>query len=490
VRTPAWSPLPGSIFSHSLFLVLGVVATMALVIVGLVVRMPPPADLPVSTYELGRLLQDRPIVGDLTNFEIQRNSSAPASTRETSRSSDALRWALAAQMGAPLADVRFDGGHEKRPLIGSPSDGARGVYEPWLLKTGGLYGGDPRFSPVIFGSFQAAFRQADGTWRVVSYRQPKPTRGRLSTLRWIALLVAAIVLIAWLFSIRLAEPIRAFARAADRSGRGDFEHIDVRGPTEIRIAARALNAMQLRLRKLLDERTSVIGAIAHDLRTPLTRLAFLLHEAPPEVRRAAEAQISEMERMIAVTLDFSQSETQPARREWLDLRLLVESVVDDVADMGHDATIEPGCQVNLRGDAMLLKRLFMNLVNNAITYGGYARVRLRAEGGAARVEIDDGGPGMSQDDLLRVFEPFARVEPSRNTRTGGIGLGLAIVRTAARAHRGAVSLSNRSAGGLRATVTLPLDDTDCVTGKGRGWAIGGDLPRQRPSPPVTPPQPR
>ncbi|WP_245953875.1 sensor histidine kinase [Parasphingopyxis lamellibrachiae] len=163
-----------------------------------------------------------------------------------------------------------------------------------------------------------------------------------------------------------------------------------------------------------------------------------------------------MEQMIAVTLDFVQNETRTQAPEPMELSLLVEGVVDDLADLGKDVRMSGSESVTINGDPILLRRVFVNLIQNALSYAGRARVSVRIDAGSAIVEVVDDGPGMSELDLVRAFEPFYRAENSRNRSTGGMGLGLAIVHRAVLAHGGVVQLMNRPSGGLCARVSLPL----------------------------------
>jgi two-component system OmpR family sensor kinase len=257
----------------------------------------------------------------------------------------------------------------------------------------------------------------------------------------------------------LTAPIRAFAEAAERLGRDpQAPALTLEGPAEIGGAARAFNDMQERLRRYVEDRTTMIGAIAHDLRTPLTRLAFRLEAgAPEELRAKAAGDIAEMEAMIAAALAFVRDAGRPAARELLELRSLLESIADDMAATGADVMVESGPAVVIHGDPVGLRRLFSNLIVNAVKYGGgRAWASIRQEGERAIVEVEDDGPGLPHVELDRVFEPFYRAERSRSRETGGIGLGLAVVRAVALAHGGEVSLENRHEGGLRARVILPL----------------------------------
>ena len=310
---------------------------------------------------------------------------------------------------------------------------------------------------LVFGRFTAALRQPDGSWRTVS-----PRRVGLSQWQWRVLLtlIGTVLLVApfaWLLSRRLAAPIAAFAAAAERLGRDPrAPPLVQQGPAEVQDATRAFNEMQARLRRYVEDRTAMIGAIAHDLRTPLMRLAFRIESVPEPLRLKAEADIDEMRQMLSAVLDFVRDMNQAHRRQRLDLRSLVESVADNMADVGDDVAVAPGAALVIEGDGVALRAVFANLLSNAVAYGGSARVAVIAQADKAIVEIADRGPGLPAEDLARVFEPFYRAERSRNRATGGVGLGLATVRTVVHAHGGDVTLENRLEGGMVARVTLPI----------------------------------
>ena len=200
----------------------------------------------------------------------------------------------------------------------------------------------------------------------------------------------------------------------------------------------------------------MVGAIAHDLRTPLTRLRFRIENVPDDVRGKMAADIDQMEEMISAALTFVRDTSRPGERTPLELSSLLESVCDEMAETGADIEVERGEKVVLVGDPLSLRRLLDNLLENAVKFGGRARARVYREGGNAIVEIEDDGPGIPTEDFERVFEPFYRREPSRSRQTGGIGLGLAVVRSVARAHGGDAVLINRQGGGLTARVQLPI----------------------------------
>jgi signal transduction histidine kinase len=309
----------------------------------------------------------------------------------------------------------------------------------------------------LIAPFRVGVRQPDGRWAVVRSQPMLFSDWQKRVALWFVLSAIAMAPVVWVFARRLARPIGLFAAAAERLGRDPrAEPVAVRGPAEIRIAATAFNDMQGRLRRYVEDRTAMMGAIAHDLRTPLTRLRFRIEGLPEEQRAKMGADIDQMEEMISAALRFVRDETRPAERTPLELSSLLESLCDEMAETGAKTEVESGEKVVLEGDPMALRRLFSNLLENAVKFGGRARARVFREAANAVVEIDDDGPGIPPADKERVFEPFYRREPSRSRQTGGIGLGLAVVRSIARGHGGDVDLVNRDGGGLTARVLLPL----------------------------------
>ncbi|WCE05370.1 ATP-binding protein [Pseudoxanthomonas sp. JBR18] len=310
---------------------------------------------------------------------------------------------------------------------------------------------------VLSEGFVAAAQQTDGSWRVVRYNGL--TLSNVFKLQLAILFALGLLLmlpLAWWFSRALSAPIREFAAAADRLGRDpDAPPLERRGPAEIVLATDSFNAMQARLSRMVAERTHMVGAIAHDLRTPLARLAFRLNDIDSPLRERATADIDEMKHMITVALEFLRDQSRSGPRERVDFQDLVESVVDDAADIGQDVALEPGDSAILDCDPLALRRVVGNLIGNAVKYGKRARVRVRQIDGHARLEIDDDGPGIDPRLGDKLFMPFFRGENSRNKETGGIGLGLSAARAIVLAHGGEIGLTNREGGGLRAWVTLP-----------------------------------
>jgi two-component system OmpR family sensor kinase len=359
-----------------------------------------------------------------------------------------IRQRMASDLRVPLSDVVIAG--ERGPL----SDRRVGR----IIRDRVARAGISDEEHFLVTPFKVGVRQPDGRWRVVKTAASwglTDWQQRLAI--WFATSALLMSPVAWLFARRLTKPIKTFAEAAERLGRDpNAPPLELRGPAEISMAARAFNGMQERLRRYVEDRTAMVGAIAHDLRTPLTRLRFRIEGLPEDQRTKYAADLDQMEEMITATLAFVRDATKTGERTPLELSSLIESLCDEMAETGLAAEAEPGDKVVVTGDPMALRRLFANLLENAVKFGGAARARVFTADGHAVVEIDDDGPGIPDKDAERVFEPFYRREPSRSRQTGGIGLGLAVVRTIARGHGGDVSLSNRPDGGLTARVQLPL----------------------------------
>ncbi len=273
--------------------------------------------------------------------------------------------------------------------------------------------------------------------------------GLISTLITLAVTVWAVR--------RAARPLTTLAAAADRLGLDmDAPPVAEGGPREVAAASRAFNTMQARLQRFVRDRTLMLAAISHDLRTPITRLRLRAEFVEDEDQRARMlADLDDMEAMIAATLAFARDDPTREPPRPFDLAALLQAVCDDAADAGEDVSYSGPDRIAAQGRPAALKRAFINLVDNAVKYGDRARVAAALADETITVTVDDAGPGIAGEDLERVFDPFVRAEQSRSRDSGGVGLGLAVVRAAVRAHGGEVSLANRAAGGLRATVSLP-----------------------------------
>ena len=319
----------------------------------------------------------------------------------------------------------------------------------------GLFGLAP--APFVEGDFVAALHMADGRWAVVQpVPEAFPNSWQRRVLLWFLLSFALVAPLGWIFARRVVRPIAGFAVAAERLGRDPTAPIlALEGPSEVGRAAHAFNRMQSRLRSFVDDRTAFVGAISHDLRTPLTRLRFRIEDVPDDLRDGMLAEVDEMEQMISSVLSFIRDASEPGSREKLDLRILLEDVVEDAVFVGKDVTLENSERAPVEVDALGMRRLLSNLVENAVKYGDKAKVRLFTEQQEAVTEIRDEGPGLPEEELERVFQPFYRAPAARASNKHGTGLGLAVCRSIARAHGGDVRLT-RGDHGLVAQVRLPL----------------------------------
>jgi signal transduction histidine kinase len=256
---------------------------------------------------------------------------------------------------------------------------------------------------------------------------------------------------------RIARPLRQLTTAAEALGRGEaVEPLCECGPDDIRRTSEAFNRMQDRLHRFVQDRTRMLAAISHDLRTPLTtlRLRTELVEDPTLQERMLST-IDEMQAMADATLSLIRQETTVEATRTVDLAALVESTCEDLAELGYDVTFDPAERLPYRCRPDGLRRAVRNLVENAARYAGQARVRILATRTTVEIVVDDDGPGIPADKLDEVFAPFFRLEGSRSRDTGGAGLGLSIARAIARQHGGDILLRRRSPG-LSAAVTLPI----------------------------------
>lgn len=362
-----------------------------------------------------------------------------------------MRDVMAERLGLPREELRVQFVSVLQAIKGTS-------YASRVLADGGAYSGDAELSaPDFAGGITLARLLPDGSWRVAN---PAGSyfRGWLTmAMIWLLGTVLFAVPAAYLVARWSSRPVRQFAEAAERLGRNPrAADLEPDGPRELRGAAVAFNEMKRRLGRYVDDRLNMMSAIAHDLRIPLTRLAFRLEHAPDALREKAAADIAEMQDMLGAVLSFVHATHAQRPRQPQELRSLLSSIADDLAETTRvPVSLEEGPDVILNGDDVALRSLFTNLVHNAVVYGGAARIRLLREPGSAIVEIEDDGPGLPEEELERVFEPFYRGEKSRNRATGGIGLGLALVRSIAISHGGSASLENLAARGLRATVVLP-----------------------------------
>ncbi len=273
------------------------------------------------------------------------------------------------------------------------------------------------------------------------------------------LVLYAIVLLPVLWiARRISRPLRELTMAAQRFGRGGDapEAVTVRGPDDIAGLIQSFNALQLRVTAMLDEKDRMLGAIGHDLRTPLAALRVRVESVEDETDRTRMAEtIAEMNRTLDDILSLARLGRPSEALTEVDLAALVDAVVEDFRDLGQAVEFEEAARLRMRLRPSLIRRAIRNLIENAVKYGGGAEVRLVPGPTHVRIEVADRGPGIPEARLNDVFDAFTRLETSRNRDTGGIGLGLALARTIVREAGGDVRLANRDDGGLCATIELP-----------------------------------
>ena len=305
---------------------------------------------------------------------------------------------------------------------------------------------------------QLSIALADGQWLNVGTRFERPPL----QWPWASIvsfgITAAIILVSacWFLLTRLTGPLLRVSRAADQLGRGEaVDPLPLIGPSEVRGLTQAFNRMQARLTRFVADRTRLLAALGHDLRSPLTAMrvrAEMVDE--DETRESLVASIEEMQEMVNATLAFARGMASSEAYETVDLGAYLKQLQ---ADMIDGFTLDTANSISVRLRPQSVRRALRNIIENAQRYGGGADVTFRHDAEYAEIRVADNGPGIPETELEQVFEPFFRLEKSRSRETGGTGLGLSIARTIVRAHGGDVALTNRAEGGLFVTVTLPLE---------------------------------
>ena len=298
----------------------------------------------------------------------------------------------------------------------------------------------------------------DGSWasfetQVTRDASNLPWRVLLSlTILLVAVLLVSFIAVRW-----VTLPLKLLAGAADELGRDiNRPALPESGPFEVRRAAQAFNTMQRRLVQFIDERTRLLTAMSHDLKTPLTRMRLRAEMLEDETLRGKfETDLIEMENMVTQTLAFMRGLSKHEPAQSVDVMALLESLQADNEAMGRSVTIDGRCTKAWQGGAQLLKRCLSNLIDNAVLYGKRAAIHVEENADQLTIRVRDDGPGIPASQLEKVFEPFYRLEGSRSRETGGTGLGLSIARNIAQAHGGNLYLRNHEAHGLEAVLTLP-----------------------------------
>jgi signal transduction histidine kinase len=379
----------------------------------------------------------------LVRFEVGPEAEAPHDSSDADFVLDQIRQIL----GDPARDIRVDVhalAIARFPMPQGMPAAMRPMHQAMMAG---------RTDPI---EMTLSIRLAGGEWlnARTMFDRPGPQLSPQALLP-LLLMVLAVILVAWWTARRVVSPMRVLAIGADRLGRGlDTDPLPMSGPSEVRDTTRAFNQMKDRLTRFVNERTQMLAALSHDLRSPLTamRLRIEMLDETDDSNRL-KALVEEMQGMVEATLEFARGVAKAEPTATVDLNSLLGDLVND---LGGCATLAPTGPLYATIRPQALNRALRNLIDNAMRYGGVANVTLAREPGTAVIAIADTGPGLPDDQLEAVFEPFVRFEPSRSRDTGGVGLGLAIARTIIQAHGGTVTLRNVPNGGLEAMVRLPI----------------------------------
>lgn len=299
-----------------------------------------------------------------------------------------------------------------------------------------------------------------GGWVELNFLRPLQVAGwPYPLLVDIAVLVIAIILLSLLAVRWVTRPLSSLSAAAHELGR-DIRRppLPETGPTEVRRAAKAFNDMQTELVRYIEDRTRLLTAISHDLKTPITRLRLrteLLEDEPLKTKFIHDLQ--DMEHMTNATLDFLRGLEVTEPPQPMDFMALLESVQADAVETGQPVTLKGEVKQTFVGRPQALKRCLENLVGNAVRYGERADLYVEDDAHAVTVRVRDAGPGIPEDQLEKVFEPYYRLDDSRSKDYGGNGLGLGIARNIAALHGGTLTLRNHPQGGLEAVLKLPRE---------------------------------
>jgi signal transduction histidine kinase len=306
-------------------------------------------------------------------------------------------------------------------------------------------------------ALQVSTRLEDGSWARFDFEEPRRLpRWPRRVLMYMGVTMLVMAVLSFLAVRWITRPLHRLAAAAEALGRDiDQPPLAERGPQEVRRAAHAFNAMQERLSRYIRTRTGILAAMSHDLKTPITRLrlrAELLEHA--DTREKFVRDLAEMERMVHTTLDYMRGLDDREPLQPIDIPALLAAMQADAEETGHRVQVLGGAAAPFLGKPLGLRRCLQNLLDNALRYANDAEIEVQDQPRCLILSVRDRGPGIPEAELERVFEPFYRLEGSRNPSTGGSGLGLSIARNLAQSMGGEVTLRNRAGGGLEATVTL------------------------------------
>lgn len=383
-----------------------------------------PVDIRASTRTLPRPDRISEAIGALARNRDRPRAGQPDDFRPPDSGSGSGQGP-----GARTADDRGGPGHEPPPMM-------RDVREILL-----------------------SAQLPDGRWLSSFTLSPETTGGDAVLLAASTFVIFICVFAAALMvASRLSRPLRDLAAAAARVGDADEpQQVVARGPGDVQQTIQAFNAMSRRVSQLLREKDVMLGALGHDLRTPLASLRIRLETMEPEAERLkAVRTIEEASDLLEDILELSRQGKSSEPERTMDVSVLVEDMVEDYAETGAPVTLVSTQRSVAVCRPVLMRRALRNLIDNATTYGNVARVSVENGAGHLSIHIDDDGPGMTEEALTKAADPFYRGEASRNRSTGGAGLGLTLCEAIARAHGGSLTLANRTPNGLRATINLPL----------------------------------
>jgi signal transduction histidine kinase len=324
---------------------------------------------------------------------------------------------------------------------------------------GGMHrGGGPMAGTGMLQQRGFDVRLNDGQWVRINVQLEAETPALPGDLIAQLLVTLLIVIAVVMIAVRQAtNPLQKLARAADTFGQDlDAPPLAEAGPAETRLAAQAFNRMQARIKRLVGERSRALAAVSHDLRTPLTRLRLRAELVEDNaLRDQMAADLDAMSAMIDATLDYLRGLQDSEAARPIDMNALLQSLVEDASVLGKTIRVDGQASTPYTGRLSALRRALQNLIDNAIKYGHGASVRVEEQPGALHLVVEDEGPGIPPAELARVTEPYYRPDASRSLETGGVGLGLSIVKDIALMHGGELLLANRPQGGLSATIVLP-----------------------------------
>jgi signal transduction histidine kinase len=405
---------------------------------------------------------EAPAVARFVNTAARLAPMAPAERlRAFEERERGARFLLGGPTGFPDLSYERDGRLEARVRTAATEAGlSLGEIRAGIARDTRPAGSEPRRPPRDAQLMLISAEIAPGAWLHARLLTPRADPWLAARLAAATLLLYILVLGTMIFlAARIARPLRDLAAAAEGfGGSGETPFVEPRGPSDLAHAIEAFNAMNRRVAALLAEKDHMLGALSHDLRTPLASLRIRAENIEPEEERLkVVGTIEEMTAMLEDSLLLVRAGRTREKARAVDVGALADVVVEEFRELGHDVTLaSEGRQIACVSPA-LLRRAIRNLVDNAVKYGGSAEVSVRLEGAEALIEIADKGPGIPAAELERVQEPFFRLEESRNRATGGTGLGLTIARAIAEGAGGTLRLANRPGGGLSATIAVPRE---------------------------------